>query len=79
MKDISAVQSGCTLSEIGEKRLLRVALASEFLADVLSLNSVSCMRMVSSDGAAAIFACLAEQLDGVVKETSTMKEIHNDK
>jgi len=78
MKDISAVQSGCTLSDTGENRLLRVTLASEFLADLLSGCGSSGSRTVSAEGAAAMFACLAEQLDGVVKETSTIKGNHND-
>jgi len=79
MKTLSDIRSGCTLSETGENRLLRVALASEFLADVLSVCSASSLKTVSSDGAAAIFACLAEQLDGVVRETSTMKGSRHDK
>jgi len=78
MKTVSPMQSGCTLSEIGENRLLRVALASEFLAEVLSVCSASSLKTVSSDGAAAVFACLADQLEGVVLETSTMKGKHND-
>ncbi|QIX94994.1 hypothetical protein [Cedecea sp. FDAARGOS_727] len=63
----------CTLSEAGERRLLRAALASEFLAEVLAIPAVNGMRAVSAEGAAAMLACIAEQLDGVVKETSTMK------
>lgn len=64
---------GCTLSEAGERRLLRAALASEFLAEVLAVPVVSGNRTISAEGAAAMMACIAEQLDGVVKETSTLK------
>ena len=30
-------------------------------------------RTVSAEGAAAIMACIADQLEGVVRETSTIK------
>lgn len=72
MKSINFKQ-GCILSELGESRLLRAALASEFLAEVLSVPTVNGARTVSAEGAAALVACIAEQLDGVVKETSTIK------
>jgi hypothetical protein len=64
---------GCTLSEDGESRLLRAALASEFLADILSMLAMSGSKTISAEGAAAVIACIAEQLEGVVRETSTMK------
>ena len=72
MKSMNFKQ-GCILSELGESRLLRAALASEFLAEVLSVPTVNGARTVSAEGAAALAACIAEQLDGVVKETSTIK------
>ena len=67
MKSMNFKQ-GCILSELGESRLLRAALASEFLAEVLSVPTVNGARTVSAEGAAALVACIAEQLDGVVKE-----------
>lgn len=69
----------CTLSEAGENRLLRAAQASEFLADVLAVPAVNGSRTVSAEGAAAIMACIAEQLEGVVRETSTMKGASNER
>ncbi|EEV6085256.1 hypothetical protein ACWL8E_003579 [Escherichia coli] len=79
MSCLTNVKNGCTLSESGERRLLRAALASEFLADVLSVPAVSGSRTVSAEGAAAIMACIADQLDGVVKETSTIKgDMHDE-
>ena len=39
MKSMNFKQ-GCILSELGESRLLRAALASEFLAEVLSVPTV---------------------------------------
>lgn len=73
MSHLPITKHGCTLSEAGETRLLRAALASEFLAEVLSLPAMSGPRTVSAEGAAAIMACIADQLEGVVRETSTMK------
>lgn len=78
MSNLPITKHACTLTEAGESRLLRAALASEFLAEVLSACSASSLTTVSSDGAAAIFACLADQLESVVLETSTMKGNHND-
>lgn len=72
-------QPACTLSEKGESRLLRAAMASEFLADVLSGCCASGGREVSAEGAAALFACIAEQLDGVIRESSLMKGERHDK
>ena len=77
MKSMNFKQ-GCILSELGESRLLRAALASEFLAEVLSVPTVNGARTVSAEGAAALVACIAEQLDGVVKETSTIKGLMRD-
>lgn len=73
MSHLPITNHGCTLTEAGESRLLRAALASEFLADILSVPALSGSRTVSAEGAAAIMACIADQLDGVVRETSTMK------
>ncbi|HDG1688432.1 TPA: hypothetical protein PFE28_004421 [Kluyvera cryocrescens] len=73
MSHLSITNHGCTLTETGESRLLRAALASEFLADILSVPALSGSRTVSAEGAAAIMACIADQLEGVVRETSTMK------
>ncbi|BBU82212.1 hypothetical protein EIMP300_36120 [Escherichia coli] len=42
MKSMNFKQ-GCILSEQGESRLLRAALASEFLAEVLSVPTVNAM------------------------------------
>ncbi|HBT3404411.1 TPA: hypothetical protein ND827_005011 [Klebsiella pneumoniae] len=69
MSHLPIPNHGCTLTEAGESRLLRTALASEFLADILLSGS----KTVSAEGAAAIMACIADQLEGVVRETSTMK------
>ncbi|WP_312826149.1 hypothetical protein [Escherichia coli] len=66
------------LSEQGESRQLRAALAREFLAEVLSVPTENGARPVSAEGAAALVACIAEQLDGVVKETSTIKGVMRD-
>lgn len=73
MSLLTKVKHGCTLSEAGESRLLRAALASEFLAEILSVPSIAGPRTVSAEGAAAVMACIAEQLEGVVNETSTIK------
>lgn len=73
MSHLPISNHGCTLTEAGESRLLRAALASEFLAEVLSFPAISGSRTVSAEGAAAIMACIADQLEGVVRETSTMK------
>lgn len=73
MSHLPITNHGCTLTEAGESRLLRAALASEFLADILSVPALSGSRTVSAEGAAAIMACIADQLEGVVRETSTMK------
>ncbi|MED8693246.1 hypothetical protein RCN26_20760 [Escherichia marmotae] len=73
MSHLPIPNHGCTLTEAGESRLLRAALASEFLADILSVPALSGSRTVSAEGAAAIMACIADQLEGVVRETSTMK------
>jgi hypothetical protein len=73
MSHLQITNHGCTLTEAGESRLLRAALASEFLADILSVPALSGSRTVSAEGAAAIMACIADQLEGVVRETSTMK------
>jgi hypothetical protein len=73
MKHLNQQCLSCTLSDEGENRLLRVALASEFLADALSGKDSSGVNTVSSEGVAAMFACFAELLDGVVKETSTLQ------
>ncbi|MCU3015315.1 hypothetical protein N8S86_08010 [Enterobacter hormaechei subsp. oharae] len=73
MSHLPITKHGCTLTEAGESRLLRAALASEFLAEVLSLPVMSGTKTISAEGAAALMACIAEQLEGVVKETSTMK------
>ncbi|EOU9511067.1 hypothetical protein ACOJCK_000951 [Cronobacter dublinensis] len=72
-------QPVCTLSEQGENRLLRAAMASEFLADILSCSGPAGSREVSAEGAAALFACIAEQLDGVIRESSLMKGERHDK
>lgn len=69
----------CTLTEKGESRLLRAAVASEFLADVLSVHCASGSKEVSVEGVAAMFACIAEQLDGVIRESSLMKGERHDK
>lgn len=73
MSHLPITNHGCTLTEAGESRLLRAALASEFLADILSVPALSGSRTVSAEGVAAIMACIADQLEGVVRETSTMK------
>ncbi|TSJ58795.1 hypothetical protein FND52_05480 [Atlantibacter subterranea] len=73
MKNTGAIQPACTLSVKGEERLLRATLASEFLAGVLSVCGSYGHKTIPAEGAAAILACLAEQLDGVVRETSTIK------
>ncbi|MBP3116375.1 hypothetical protein HXX53_15535 [Klebsiella pneumoniae] len=73
MSHLPIPNHGCTLTEAGENRLLRAALASEFLAEVLSFPAMSGQRTVSAEGAAAIMACIEEQLEGVVRETSTIK------
>lgn len=78
MKHLNQHCLPCTLSDEGENRLLRVALASEFLADALSDKGSSGVSTVSTEGVAAMFACFAELLDGVVKETSTLQEGHHD-
>lgn len=78
MKHLNQHCLPCTLSDEGENRLLRVALASEFLADALSDKGGSGVSTVSTEGVAAMFACFAELLDGVVKETSTLQEGHHD-
>jgi hypothetical protein len=78
MKHLKQHCSSCTLSDEGENRLLRVALASEFLADALSDKGGSGVSTVSTEGVAAMFACFAELLDGVVKETSTLQGGHHD-
>ena len=48
MKSMNFKQ-GCILSEQGESRLLRAALASEFLAEVLSVPTVNGARTVSAE------------------------------
>lgn len=73
MSHLPITNHGCTLTEEGESRLLRAALASEFLAEILSFPAMSGPRTVSAEGAAAVMACIADQLEGVVRETSTMK------
>ena len=73
MNHLPITKHGCTLSEVGESRLLRIAQASEFLAEILSIPVMSGTKTISAEGAAALMACIAEQLEGVVKETSTMK------
>ncbi|WP_421532769.1 hypothetical protein [Lelliottia amnigena] len=73
MSHLPITKRGCTLTEAGESRLLRAALASEFLAEVLSFPAMSEPRTISAEGAAAIMACIADQLEGVVRETSTIK------
>ena len=73
MNHLPIANLGCTLTEAGESRLLRAALASEFLADILSMPAMSGSKTISAEGAAAVIACIAEQLEGVVRETSTMK------
>ncbi|WP_312346863.1 hypothetical protein [Leclercia sp.] len=77
MKNPNQCPSFCTLSNAGEDRLLKVAQASKFLADTLSACGSDGNKDISSDGAAAVFACLAELLDGVVSETSTMQGGHH--
>lgn len=62
----------CTLSELGEDKLLRVATASTFIAELLSTCAGAGFKNISSEGAAAVFLCFAEQLDDVVSETSLM-------
>lgn len=78
MKHLNQHCLPCTLSDEGENRLLRVALASEFLAEALSDKGSSGVSTVSTEGVAAMFACFAELLDGVVKETSTLQGGHHD-
>lgn len=73
MRNLNKPSSPCTLSDEGVIRLLRVTQASEFLADALSGRGSSGADAVSSEGVAAMFACFAELLDGVVQETSTIQ------
>ncbi|MGR7211639.1 hypothetical protein ACU617_11000 [Klebsiella aerogenes] len=73
MSELTKAKYVCQLSETGENRLLRIAQASEFLAEILSMPVMSGTKTVSAEGTAALMACIAEQLEGVVKETSTMK------
>lgn len=62
----------CTLTESGEDKLLRVATASEFLAELLTTCAGAGFNNIPAEGAAAVFACLAEQLDDVISESSTI-------
>lgn len=73
MSELTKAKYVCQLSEAGENRLLRIAQASEFLAEILSMPVMSGTKTISAEGAAALMACIAKQLEGVVKETSTMK------
>lgn len=62
----------CTLTESGEEKLLRVATASDFLAELLSTCAGAGFKNIPAEGAAAVFACLAEQLDDVVRGSSSV-------
>lgn len=72
MSTLAKTAHACILSEEGEARLLRATQASEFLADVLATPAQGGAQKISAEGAAALIACIAEQLDFVVRETSTM-------
>lgn len=69
----------CTLTEKGEDQLLRAAMASEFLVNVLQgLSASSASKSVSAEGIAALVECISLQLDGAVRESSLMKGGHRD-
>ncbi|MFT4271548.1 MAG: hypothetical protein QM578_11100 [Pantoea sp.] len=72
-------QPACTLTEKGEDQLLRAAMASEFLVNVLQgLSASSSNKLVSTEGIAALVECISLQLDGAVKESSMIKADRHD-
>lgn len=64
-----------TLTELGENRLIRVAQATTFLAELLNSNRMGGQRAISAEGIAALIECLAEQMESVVAESSFMMEV----
>lgn len=64
-----------TLTELGENRLIRVAQATTFLAELLNSNRMGGQRAISAEGIAALIECLAEQMESVVAESSLMMEV----
>ena len=69
-----------TLSEEGENTLLRVSLATTFVSELLSGSSYDGNRSISGEGAAALLACLANQMDSVIKQSNRMcDEVRHDK
>lgn len=66
-----------TLTEQGENRLIRVAQATTFLAELLNSNRIGGQATLSAEGIAALVECLAEQMESVVAESSLMMEVQS--
>jgi hypothetical protein len=79
MTNVHRTDIPMTLSEEGEERMLRVSIATAFVADLLYGSCYDGNRTVSGEGVAALFSCLAEQMECVVKQSNRMtEEVHDE-
>ncbi|MBH2758578.1 hypothetical protein [Serratia ureilytica] len=60
------LSSKYSLSEQGGEQLIRATLVCELMADLMNHEGGSKQKMVSAQGVAALFECLAGQLDGAI-------------
>lgn len=55
-----------SLNDKGCEQLIRATLVCELMADLMSNQGNSNQKMVSALGVAALFECLAAQMDGAI-------------
>ncbi|MEQ1975699.1 hypothetical protein [Xenorhabdus sp. SGI240] len=65
----STIHKNTVISANAEKQLLRVALMTECLAELLNNGAGKC---ISSEGMAAVMECLSEKVELIIEESSLM-------
>lgn len=71
IKELNALtEEHTTLTEAGVKRLLQVTQATSLVSELIYSSA---NNTVSAEGVAGLMACLYDQLESVIKETSMMR------